>query len=283
MIEVSSEELLSIVGRIDEAMEAHEKWQGSMMRVLICHTTIPENDLSHESHRRCEFGRWFYGACNAHLLNLSAFRRIEALHIQLHEKSRSVFERRLTGRLLSTNDYDAYAQSAELFRAELRSLRNRATLTLTSTDPITGALRKGQLIVNLRSAIEDLKINGRSCSLLLIDLDIREINKRDGSAVGDAVLRAAVREMSDIDGGERIFRLLAGQFAILVPGFEGWQIVAHEGRVRNGIRRVLSAVDRANDLPIAFNSVILELKPDVEVLEQLDGAIKLLNNGGATL
>ncbi|HEX7639501.1 MAG TPA: GGDEF domain-containing protein, partial [Burkholderiaceae bacterium] len=88
-----------------------------------------------------------------------------------------------------------------------------------TTDPLTGALNRRQLVATLADAIEMARRSERPVSLVAFDLDhFKRINDRHGHAAGDEVLQrvvALVRERAR--RLDRLFRMGGEEFALLLP------------------------------------------------------------------
>ena len=80
MINVTTQELESILTTLDKALVMQDQWREQLQRVLICKLPPEEADLAEDAHQQCAFGRWYYGAGNAHLRRLETFQKVEAMH-----------------------------------------------------------------------------------------------------------------------------------------------------------------------------------------------------------
>lgn len=89
-----------------------------------------------------------------------------------------------------------------------------------SHDTLTGLPNRRFFDHSARQLISKCKRDGKSFSLLLIDLDgFKKVNDTLGHAAGDEVLKAATtRFQSTLRGGELLARLGGDEFALLVDG-----------------------------------------------------------------
>ena len=91
------------------------------------------------------------------------------------------------------------------------------------TDPLTQLPNRVALHETLGETLLDLKINGSTLGVFLVDIDdLKEINDAFGHSVGDAVLvRTADRLRARSASGTVVARPDGDSFAILVPGIDG--------------------------------------------------------------
>jgi len=88
-----------------------------------------------------------------------------------------------------------------------------------TTDPVTGALTRGELPAALADAVARAGRAGGSCSLFLFDVDhFKTVNDAYGHARGDAVLRViAERAIGLVRGEDLLVRYGGDEFVLLLP------------------------------------------------------------------
>ena len=86
-------------------------------------------------------------------------------------------------------------------------------------DPLTGLANRALLQQRLIQAIDAARSGGRRFALVAVDIErFRAINDAFGNAAGDSVLQRMARLAVEVAGeGERVARLGANQFALLLP------------------------------------------------------------------
>lgn len=276
MINVSAEDLGSIISRIDDALMLHDKWRESFQRTLICKLPPLETDLGEKAHEQCAFGRWLYSKGNAHLLSLPAFRSIEAMHKEMHAKVRKLYEKRFAGHVTVVEDYDVYLAVAGAFRTELLNLKERVAFTLHNIDPLTGTYKQTQLLPELRAEQQRQKETGEAYSLFLIDLDLKEVNKKLGRNAGDKVLQAAIANMRQtLTAKDRIYRLAGAEFVICLPGKNARDAEQMKERLLARIGEAVSIATSKSEPTFKVNYGIVELEPHAYLEELLDQAVRL--------
>lgn len=276
MINVSAEDLGYIISKIDDALMLHDNWREGFQRTLICRLPPPEADLSHDAHEQSAFGRWFYGKSNAHMLALPAFKAIETVHQEMHAKVRGLYESRMSGHLIAIKDYDAYLHTARVFRTELLCLKERAAFTLHNIDPLTGAFKQTQLLPELRAEQERQKKTGEVYSLFLIDLDLKEINKKLGHSVGDRILQSAIANIRRaLTSSDRIYRLVGAEFVICLPGKSARDAEQMKEKLLAKIGEAVVSIISKSEQILLLNYGIVELDPHTYLEELLDQAVLL--------
>lgn len=219
MINVTSAELESIVSTIDEALVMHDKWRGNLNRVLACKLVPMVTDMAEDAHRQCVFGQWLYGKGNAHLREMPAFVSIGELHHTMHISARGILTLLETQGKVPVRDYDAFLEDVAKFQDTLTGLKQRVAFTLQNIDSLTGAFQRARLLPDLTTEQKHVKESGAAYSLLLLDIDLKEINQHLGHSIGDKVLRACIFGIRDLlNPKDKIYRYSGAEFVICLPG-----------------------------------------------------------------
>ncbi|MEW5769981.1 MAG: diguanylate cyclase [Pseudomonadota bacterium] len=275
MINVTAEELETILATVDRAMDMHAQWREQLQRVLVCKMTPPDSDMTEDAHLHCAFGQWFYSPGNAHLRKLPAFTRIEGLHAAMHGLARELAVRVKGHWTITAKEYDPFIDKVNEFRDELLKLRQKVAETLHKIDPLTGAYNGQHLLPELRLEQEANKVSGQPCSLLLLRFDLLEINRRHGSAVGDNILRAGIgavrQEMAEQD---RVYRHRGAEFVICLPGKPEAQAEEVRTTMLSAIDKVLGSLPELASTDLQLHYGILQLAPD-SLIEELINQAKL--------
>lgn len=271
MINVTSEELDRILTTIEEALVLHEKWRDRLHRTFSCKLTPDAADMAEDAHQKCAFGHWFYSAGNAHLRGLPVFKKIGELHQEMHGSARDVCKRLVGTGMVAARDYDALMAQIAGFRGELAGMQRKVSFTLQNIDSLTGAYNHSRLLPDLKAEQQRLKESGKPYSLLLMDIDLKEVNKSHGRKIGDKVLQTAIFSIREALGsGDRIYRYGGAEFVICLPG----KGVSDAETAREGLMKKIgdALTDVAGE---AFASLdihygIVELDPDIYLEELLD-------------
>ncbi len=269
MINVTAQELESILTTIDKALVMHDQWREQLQRALICKLSPDEADLAKDAHQQCAFGRWYYSAGNAHLRRLETFRKVEALHETVHTLGRDLCTHAKARWPITLKEYDPFIAQIATFRGELLKLRHKVEETLHTIDALTGAYTSAQLLPHLRDEQKELKTHGRPYSLLLLHFDLAQVNREQGHDKGDAILRGCLSSIRQALGPEdRVYRYTGAEFVICLPGKtpEAAQATREILMTRMSEELVKDFGEGAWALPLRYGIVALEPDSYIEHL-----------------
>lgn len=280
MLNVSAQELESILSTIDKALAMHEIWREQLNRALICKLPPKEDDLAEDAHKRCAFGQWFYASANAKLRNLHSFQKIENMHQAMHSQAWELCSLLKAHLGIGHKEYDAFANVAAMFRADLIKLRQKISETLEKVDPLTGAYRSKFLLPELQADQARKKETGQPYSLLLLRFDLTEYNRQEGHAKGDEVLKEAIQSVRGLLGIEdKIFRFAGAEFVICLPGQDREAANATRARILDALAEAFARVNVNLELSLDIEYGIVELDPDAyidEVIRRAELAVYTL-------
>jgi diguanylate cyclase (GGDEF)-like protein len=136
-----------------------------------------------------------------------------------------------------TKPFDEELLAARLRVAE-RILALHETLhTQAMFDGLTGLLNRTAIANCLAAELERTRREGRSLSVVLLDLDrFKSVNDTYGHAAGDVVLKEAARRMqSEMRGYDTVGRYGGEEFLIVAPGCPSQNVLELAERVRHYI------------------------------------------------
>lgn len=219
MINVTAQELETILTTLDKALILHDQWRDQLQRALICKLPPEDANLAPDAHHHCAFGRWYYSPANAHLRKLETFHQVEEIHETMHHLGRELCTHAKGRWPITPKEYDPFIAKMAAFRNELLKLRRKVEETLHTIDALTGAFTSPQLLPHLRREQAALKSHGLPYSLLLLRFDLLIINQVLGRDKGDELLRSSIAGIRAIlDIGDKIYRYAGAEFVICLPG-----------------------------------------------------------------
>lgn len=95
-------------------------------------------------------------------------------------------------------------------------------------DPLTGLPNRLSMTNSLQSGLAGIDLAGRSCAVILIDLDrFKQVNDSLGHPAGDALLiQVSERLLKIIGDREKVFRLGGDEFQIILPNCDDRDMLA---------------------------------------------------------
>jgi diguanylate cyclase (GGDEF)-like protein len=274
MINVTAQELETILATIDKALAMHDAWREQLVRTLICRLTPREDDMADDAHQKCQFGQWFYSSSNSHLRKLASFQRLGDLHQTMHNHARDLTVMVKARWMIGPKEYDPYIAQMTRFRGELLNLRQKIFDTLHKIDPLTGAFCSMHLLPDLEKDQAKQTENGAPYSLLMLQLDLMQINRMLGRDKGDEILRQTIAGLrSSVGSAGKIYRYAGAEFVICLPGLGHDQAHALKEDVMAVVNQTLAAVAGDSGASLDIHYGVTELEPGVYV-EQLIRAAK---------
>lgn len=271
MIHVTSEELETIHSTLGKALVLHEKWLSGLHRTFACKLPPSSDDMAENAHQRCAFGHWFYSKENPHLRELAAFKKIGDLHVAMHDSAREVCRLLEMMGKVPVKKYDELADHITQFREELISVQSRVSCTLQNIDSLTGAYNHSRLLPELKMEQQKLKAGGKPFSLLLMDIDLKTVNQKQGHDIGDQVLKSTISSIRDNLGPEdKVYRYEGAEFVISLPGKAVTEAEATRESLMKGISEALTKLASESVSPLNIYYSIVELNPDAYIEELLD-------------
>lgn len=211
MLNVRVQELEAIIESIDRALNLHDVWRDHLHRTIICKLQPATEDVEEHAHKLCAFGKWFYSQGNAHLRELSNFKRLGNIHEAMHAEARNLLSICHGRWVITAKDYDNFLDTMYQFRSQLLIIRHKASETLHKIDALTGVFAPSQLMPDLEEI--SAKRADRAYALIRLKFDLVSINDRFGHAAGDRVLRTCLAKFKGLLGEQdRIYRYTGADF-----------------------------------------------------------------------
>jgi len=162
------------------------------------------------------------------------------------------------------NDYVTKPFSAEELRARVSNLlalraSTRALRHASLHDALTGLANRALLLDHLELGLAELDRSHGCLGLLYLDLDdFKQINDREGHAVGDAVLKAVAHRLcAAVRPGDTVARLGGDEFVVVCPNLLGEADLEElVQRVRSAVTGALQVTDRNITLGASVGSAL---------------------------
>lgn len=261
--------------QLEQAKHDHAHWYELLIGTLLCRQQCDPDDLEEDGYRRCALGRWYYGDAPMQLRQEPAFAAIEAEHRRLHEVAARLLREAASGAPINRACYDDLVAGSARMLLELDSLRHEIQAALRSSDALTGAYLRSELLPELDEWCELVRRGVQQCCIAFMDLDrFKEINDKFGHGVGDQVLAGVVRCIADhLRPYDKVFRYGGDEFVISLPAAD----LAIGENVTERIRQTLAtttfpAGTEGGRISTTASFGLALLDPDASVEESIDRA-----------
>lgn len=271
--------LRSTLQQLQQATHDHAEWHESLIRTIVCRLPGNPDDLAENAHHRCRFGQWYYAHASAVLRDQTAFAAMEAEHERLHDIAARLLRESAGAVPIIREDYDELVAVSAQLRLELDSLRHEIQGTLRSSDELTGAYGRAQLLPELREWRELAKRDVQPCCVAFMDLDhLKDINDTYGHQVGDQVLVGAVQYVTGhLRPYDKVFRYGGDEFLISLPATDLPDAMHLVERISAGFGRAPFVVSTdGHSIHATASFGVARLEPDVCVEESIERADKAL-------
>ncbi len=131
---------------------------------------------------------------------------------------------------------------------------------MATRDPLTGVGNRRSMKKDLTRAVESLVDNGKSATLILIDLDFfKQINDKHGHDIGDQTLIMFAEAMRQhIRGEDGFYRFGGEEFVVLLPGVDPEKGL----EIATKLHQTISGELIGPAGPICFSAGVASLSPD---------------------
>jgi diguanylate cyclase (GGDEF)-like protein len=171
-----------------------------------------------------------------------------------------------------------------IFRPLVRKVRLYAEhlYEMATSDSLTGLANRRHFMANARREFLLARRSGQPLSVLILDIDhFKQINDKNGHAVGDSVLRRFAEVGSGaLRASDLLSRIGGEEFALVLPGMEVSAALAVAEKLRLAV-----AEDRSEGLPpltvsIGIGTLAPEDQGIDDVLRRADHALYAAKQGG---
>jgi diguanylate cyclase len=278
MLQLTTDELQKATAQLDQAIYNHEQWYKNLQRVLIARLPPDAADLEGDAHHRCRFGQWYDGQGADLLGGHEAFAALGEAHKQMHDGASRLLQRSADDLPISVSDLDQFNNLLDRLRLELQSLRGELVEMAQNRDPLTGVRNRTSLLVELREQQALVNRGAQQCAVIMVDLDhFKEINDRDGHAVGDAVLAATARCLhTHLRAYDRIYRYGGEEFLVSMPQVALATAVEAAERLREAVAAQEIDTSGSPAVKITASLGVAALEAGLPVEEAIDRADKAL-------
>lgn len=278
MLNISQDELQSVLQQLDQAIYNHNHWYESLIRTMVCHLPYDRRDVSKDAHQECRFGQWYYDLAPRVLLDHPGFVAMGVSHMRMHKMAAALLKGQANNQPITLTEYDHFSNALQELRIQIQTLKREFENMLYNRDPLTGADSRIGMLTKLREMHELVKRGIQQCCLALMDLDhFKPINDTYGHLAGDhALSMTASYIMGNIRPYDKLFRYGGDEFLILLQNTDTEQGLKKVEVMQKAIAKNPLDFDGKNIIKITVSFGITLIYPDVPVEESLERADKAL-------
>lgn len=278
-------EVREVIRQLEQAITLHAAWLKNLHRTLVCGLPPSAEDLSADSHCRCEFGRWYHSDPPLLLRRRTSFRELGETHRNMHAQAREILQALGDGNRLSVEQYDDFMNESirftELLRAQLFDVINE----IYEIDPLTGVANRQGMLEKLRREQARVSRTEEPCSICMVDFDdFKLINDQYGHRAGDKVLRTAAQHMAaSLRRYDSIYRYGGEEFLIVLPATTPETAEHLVERIRASVEALPIHLENNGMVYVTASFGIAALEPDVDielVVERADQALRRSKQNG---
>lgn len=284
MLGIARIELQGALHHLDLAIERHQQWYESIVKILVCRLPFDPLHASEDAHRRCGFGQWYYTEESRELKERTGFLSLEAEHERMHRIAAGLLRGMAEGREVDLNGYESFAQSLTDLHAEFQTLKRELEHAIGDLDPLTGAYNRVGMLPWLREQQEMVRRNILSCGVAMVDLDhFKSVNDRYGHLVGDRVLLHASRFLLEhVRPYDRVFRYGGEEFVLGFPDADLATCHTLVDRLREGLANT-PVTHEGQTIPCRVSCGVALLQAELpldQVIERADRAMYSAKKAG---
>lgn len=271
--------LRTMLSQLEQAIQDKDAWHEGVLKSLVCRTPGDPVEFGPEAHAHCAFGRWCRERAPDELRAQPTFASIEQEHERLHWLARRMLQLSQARQSIDSGDFEEFAVSAARLRTGLELLRHEIEGALRSTDALTGAYGRVEMLPELREWRELARRDVQPCCLAFVDIDhLKRINDQHGHAVGDRLLAEAVEYLTGhLRPYDKIFRYGGDEFLVSLPAVDLATAQRIMERARDGLARTpLAEAEDGTPIRTTVCVGLAMMDPEASVEESIDRADKAL-------
>jgi diguanylate cyclase len=267
---LTSENLQQILAQVNQALINHNHWYLSLIRSVTCKLPIDACELSHDSHLKCELGKWYYSNDNLIPRTHPKFSAIELKHKIMHQAAKELLLASQQNTTIDILVYDNFSNALNGLLFELNEFKIEIENLLYMYDSLTGASARTGILPTLKTQQELVKrgVQSQGC-IAMMDLDFfKRVNDTYGHQAGDHVLSSVIRYTTEqLRQYDTVFRYGGEEFLIFLPHTDlndGRDLI---DRIRTGIESLAIKIEEDTVIHVtaSFGLVTLDIDTPVEV------------------
>lgn len=272
-------DVLKLLRELSVALTHHMIWSKIVHKALVCGTMPNQEDLTEDSHQKCQFGVWYHKTAHTLLKNSDLFDTIDELHIDLHHKASQLLKLRKDCKPITPEGYEDFIDTVQGFRMALQELQLKLVSNVCAVDQLTGVWNRYAMSQRLNQEHERVRRSHEHCVIAILDFDhFKDINDRLGHVAGDKVLKIAMNHLShQVRQYDAIFRYGGEEFLFLLPDTDIDEATEILERLRQNIKELPIEID-GETIHITVSIGVTTMEADINIHETIERADNALLN-----
>lgn len=253
----------------------HILWLKLFNKQIVC--KIYDKSFNVE-HTDCDFGQWYCGVQNQHLINNADFKHLGSIHKELHDKAKYILNNHYNKKDISEKEYDDLIQTEVKFLYYLDIFYTEINSTISSIDALTALPNRSLFNAILKR--EHLKLNSNEeCDCIVFaDIDcFKKINDSYGHISGDKVLIKISEIFSQsLRKSDVVGRFGGEEFVIFLPKTKVAQAKIIIENLRKLINGTSFEIEQKENINITCSFGLANFSIDNELNESIANADKAM-------
>ncbi|MCW9046787.1 MAG: diguanylate cyclase [Gammaproteobacteria bacterium] len=271
-------DVLPLLKDLANGLTNHSQWIKVLHRTLICDEVPNDEDLSAKAHHLCMFGKWYYELSESEFKNDPCFIETGDLHIQVHDKARKLLKEKLSGKLISSQEYNDFTDTANHFRIAVQNLQFSLISKVCAVDHLTGVWNRHAMSYMINKEHERARRTGNGNVVAILDFDdFKKINDQHGHLAGDRVLKTAIKFfVKNLRKYDIIFRYGGDEFLLLFPDTNTNYASKLLNRLRQNLKKIPIKINNTNNINISVSIGMSKMdgqSTSAEVIKMADNAL----------
>jgi len=271
-------DVLPLLKELANGLINHSQWIKVLHRTLICDELPNDEDLSVEAHHLCKFGKWYYELSDSEFKNDPSFIETGELHIKVHDKARKLLNEKMTGKVITSQEYNDFTDTANDFRIAVQNLQFSLISKVCAVDHLTGVWNRHAMSYMINKEHERARRTGNENVVAILDFDdFKKINDLHGHIAGDRVLKTAIQFfVKNLRKYDIIFRYGGDEFLLLFPETNINHACELLDRLRQELNQIPIKVSNTNKINISVSIGISKMdgkSTSTEAIKMADNAL----------
>lgn len=279
------DEAMLILRELDRALSFHLHWLKNLHRTLICAEPPRAEDLAHDAHCRCNYGRWFYDLSGDFLDKEPGIADLETPHRVMHDAARVLLQAHQAGEPIRPDSYEDFMDLATDFKQRMRAYQFGLVQRICSVDHLTGVWNRNSMAMQLAAEAERARRGHHDCAICLLDLDhFKQINDRHGHLAGDQVLQEVAGFLkNNLRAYDSMFRYGGEEFLICLPDTVLNEAESLLNRLREQLSVTAVRLPNGQEIRVTASFGVTTLEPEEDItlaIERADHALLCAKSKG---